>query len=357
MLNYRSARSSTLQVRSNPALRAVNPSSGFQKRIRTLLEPLTLPFPTFQRVRDTSQTSLQQYQYYAWIRPAHLRSQWIVLAEGCPVLLVDPKTLMIKWSLRIPFDTQQIQSIGPILLEGAWDAQDHCLWIWDVLTWEKQTIWSTTPYSTRWMHLQTIIRSILDCGHPMSDADVRLPTWTRYADLLTQSEIDPSMSIEFQPEKAGQRRLLYLVNDTSVKFTPTNYAERQMVAKDSFSKGCAIQTDDHHQDTTTTTTKPTMKPTMKPTNPQSVPSTVHVKQVHDHTQEDIRMTLSKDTHTKLPDSYRLLDTDGKDRGLAAIRSVTMSKALRDLSMTSSSIPVIVRWYEPFQKFEVRQIDT
>ena len=52
MFNYKSVRSSEPQIRSNPALRQVNEKSGFQKRLSTLLEPISLPFPTFQIFKD-----------------------------------------------------------------------------------------------------------------------------------------------------------------------------------------------------------------------------------------------------------------------------------------------------------------
>lgn len=343
MLNYKSVRSSEPQIRSNPALRHVSPKSGFQKRIPALLEPTPLPFPTFQIVKEASQPTLQQHQYYAWVRPAHLRAQWLLVTDEMPLMMVDPRDNSRLFSLRIPFDKFRVQKIGPIVLEGAWDAQDHVLWIWDVVVWEKQTVWNVMPYSKRWELLKKVVGEILDCGHPMSDAEVKVPTWETFGELLKRGEFDPATSVEFQPEKAGQRRQLFVVRDEGVKFKPTTHAERKMVADKSLS-GCAIQVVEEEvkesvrENVIVEVTKP--KPAPKSKEPS----------------EEKKVRLTKDPYSKLPDTYRVLDSDGQDLGLAAIRSLGISKELRELFKTAETVAVIARWYEPFQKYEIRQID-
>lgn len=282
--------------------------------------------------------TLQQHQYYAWVRPAHLRAQWLVLSPDMPLMMVDPRDSSKLWSIRVPFDKFRVQQIGPIVLEGAWDAQDHVLWIWDVIVWEKQVIWNTMGYNKRWELVKTVVGSILDCGHPMSDAEVRVPTWETFEALRARKELDPATSVEFQPEKAGQRRHLLLVRDEGVKFKPTTHAERKMVA-DKAAEGCAIQVDQKEEKPVVATVS--HKPKLEKA---AVPS------------EEKKVVLVKDKFSKLPDTYRVQDTDGSDLGLAAIRSLGMSKELRELFKAAESVPVIVRWYEPFQKFEVRQLD-
>jgi hypothetical protein len=338
MLNYKSVRSSAPQIRSNPALRNVNPKSGFQKRLTSLLEPTPLPFPTFQILREPSQPTLQQHQYYAWNRPAHLRSQWLVVADGMPLLMVDPRDTSRMSSMRIPFDGVQIQKQGPIVLEGAWDAQDHILWIWDVVVWERSVVWNTLSYSKRWELVKRVVGTILDCGHPMSDAEVKVPTWQSLASLRQIKEFDPATSVEFQPEKPGQRRILYIVQDQGVKFRPQTHHERKMVAD----KGCAIV--EELKQVQVQSQEPELVREQASKSKQRVPS------------EEKKVRLAKDPHSKLPDTYRLTDSEGTDLGLAAVRSLGMSKELREVLAHHESIVVTVRWYESFQKYEVRQID-
>jgi hypothetical protein len=351
MLNYQSVRSSEPQVRSNPALRQLGTKSGFQKRLCTLLEPTPLPFPTFQIVKEASQQTLQSQQLYAWIRPSHLRSQWLVLADGFPALLHDPKHEDRISSLRISFDKKQVQLVGPIVCEAAWDAQDHILWIFDIVVWEKQMIWNKMAYSNRWELIKKVFGTVLDHGHPMSDAELRIPNWISLSDLAALPSIDPAMSIEFQPEKAGQRRQLLLLRDEGIQFKPMNHHERKMVAEQKphikkvypvkqQPKQCAIVLDEEH----------------------SLPKEIYTPAKEEPVQEGVKQPvhpttckLYKDKTSRTPDTYRLESTTGEALGLAAIRSLELSKQLRESLAVHESIVVGVVWYEPFQKYEVKRI--
>jgi hypothetical protein len=338
MLNYRSVTSSELQVRSKPALRFVSEKSGFQKRLSTLLEPTPLPFPTFQIATEGSRKTLEQHAYHAWVRPAHLRSQHIVLADGFPVLLKNPKSDAKLMSLRIPFDKGRVQKLGPIVCEGAWDHQDHILWIWDVLVWEKEVVWQTQPYSKRWDLVKTFVGELLDCGHPMSDAQVRVPTWETLKDVAAKEAPASGYSIECQPEKAGMRRHLLLLKNNEVEFVAQNFHERKMVAEKAAPAPAPKP-------------KTVVEPAPTPAVIESLPKPKTPQQ-----QERRVARLSKDPHLKLPDTYRVKSVpEDEDLGLSAIRSMEISKALRLRFAKDTSVLVDVVWYEPFQKWEVKQV--
>ena len=363
MLNYKSVRSSEPQIRSNPALRHVSESSGFQKRLSTLLEPTPPPFPTFQILKEGSQTTLEQHQYYGWIRPAHLRSNWILLADGMPMILMDPRNTTKLFSLRVPFDKRQIQHKGLVVLEGAWDAQDHILWIWDVLVWEKEVIWNTMSYSNRWGVLKTIASQIIDCGHPMSDAEVCLPTWESLQDIQSKQEIDSALTIEFQPEKAGLRRHTFLVKNENIKFKPTTHHERKMVSLEqpiSFSKKNAPSPSVvlSVQPIQPLPEEPQVQTPLEKESHGIMPSKSSSEKGSKSSELDKTLQvayLRRDTYSKLPDTYRLTTIEGSDMGLSAIRSLELSKRLRLLFQTTDSILVDVQWFEPFHKFEVKKV--
>lgn len=347
MLNYRSVTSSEFQVRSKPALRFVSEKSGFQKRLSTLLEPTPLPFSTFQIATEGSRKTLEQHAYHAWVRPAHLRSQQIVLADGFPILLKNPKSDAKLMSLRIPFDKGRVQKLGPIVCEGAWDHQDHILWIWDVLLWEKENVWQNLPYSKRWDLVKTIVGELLDCGHPMSDAQVRVPVWETLKDVAAKEAPASGYSIECQPEKAGMRRHLLLLKSNEVEFVAQNFHERKMVAEKAVTTSVAPKT-----------TKSAL--IVKSESETLLPPTTEVesppKQKAHHQQERRVARLSKDPHLKLPDTYRVKSVpENEDLGLSAIRSMEISTALRLRFAKESSVLVDVMWYEPFQKWEVKQV--
>ena len=350
MLNYQSVRSSEPQIRSNPALKQLGSKSGFQAKLVSLLESTPLPFPTFQLVKEASQQFLKTQQLYAWIRPSHLRSQWLVLADGLPALLYDPRHTDRLSALRISFDKKQVQQLGPIVCEVAWDAQDHIVWIFDIAIWEKQVVWGHMPYSKRWSLLKTLTGSILDHNHPMSDAEIKLPTWMSLQTLATYESIDPAMSIEFQPEKAGLRRHLLLLKDDGIKFKPTSHHERKMVhevkpkyAKES--KGCAIVLEEPDRiKNPIIQTKPIVLQPVEPRSESQKPTT-----------RETVCKLFKDKVSRGPDTYRLVSNTGESLGLASIRSLSLSTALRDALAVTDTLTVAIQWYEPFQKYEVKRI--
>jgi hypothetical protein len=305
------------------------------------LEPTPLPFPTFQIATEGSRKTLEQHVYHAWVRPAHLRSQHIVLADGFPVLLKNPKSDAKLMSLRIPFDKGRVQKLGPIVCEGAWDHQDHILWIWDVLLWEKEVMWQTLPYSKRWDLVKTVVGELLDCGHPMSDAQVRVPVWESLKDVAAKEAPASGYSIECQPEKAGMRRHLLLLKSNEIAFVAQNFHERKMVAE------------------TQVITQSKPPSVEKPKEDAVSPPVVETPKPKGSQQQERRVArLSKDPHLKLPDTYRVKSVpEDEDLGLSAIRSMEISKVLRLRFTKETSVLVDVMWYEPFQKWEVKQVHT
>jgi hypothetical protein len=308
------------------------------------------PFPTFQILKESNQSQLEDHVYYGWVRPARLRSQWIVLSDEMPMLMQDPRNKDRLWSLKIPFHKREVQKVGPIVLEGAWDPQDHILWIWDVLVWEKANVWSVLPYSKRWTLLQKIIDTILETNHPSSDAEIRLPVWQSLEQMRHHIELDAASSIEFQPEKAAQRRLLFVIRDDAIAYKPQTHHDRKMDAQG----GPILYKPEHKQKYVASKYTPTPPP---PSPPPQIP--LASKAIPESPTEPIERQrigrLKKDPYSNLPDTYRLESMHGDDLGLAAIRSLDISKQLRESCKTSSSILVDILWFEPFQKYEVKKV--
>lgn len=255
--------------------------------------------------------------------------------------MIDTRDVSRISSLKIPFDKRRVQHTGPILLEGSWDAQDHILQVWDVLHWEHANTWAGMSQSKRWEILKEIVGKILDCGHPMSDAEVRLPSWESLEDVAKRSDLDPAESIEFMPEKAGQRRHVFLIPNDSIKFVPKNHAERKMVS----------EPQKFHKPILSERKKVITEPKMEaPVSSEPVPTTV--------TSQEEKPTvgrLQKDKLSKLPDTQRLETVNGASLGLPAVRSLPMSKALRLAFAEKESVLVDIQWFEPFQKYEIRKI--
>jgi hypothetical protein len=273
------------------------------------------------------------------------------MADGMPLLMADPRQENRIWSLRVPFDKRAIQKIGPVVLEGAWDAQDHILWIWDVIVWEKSVVWSSMPYSERWKLVMRCVDEILDCDHPMSDAEVKVPTWQTLQEASKLIELDSAKSIDFQPEKAAQRRIVFLVRDVDVKFKANTHHERKMMAEG----GPKLSNPNlKKQAPLPTVVAPTPVVPILSTEPSV--KTQPEKPQTDAQEERPRVgRLRKDTFSKLPDTYRVATVQGEEIGLAAIRSLEISKQLREKFKTTDSVLVDILWFEPFQKYEVKKI--
>jgi hypothetical protein len=271
-------------------------------------------------------------------------------------MMLDPKDTRRLYSIKVPFDKRRVQQIGPIVCEGAWDAQDHVLWIWDVVVWEKQGIWATMPYSRRWDLVKQVVGQILDCGHPMSDAEVRVPEWQSLESLSSQEELDPAMSVEFQPEKPGQRRHVYVVRDDRVKFVPTSHAERKMVSEEKQRGPHPAAQHTSRVPKNVVVANHVAVPVIALAPAQEEKQEQVEENASNPTDEKQRVgRLKKDPYSKLPDTYRLETATGQDLGLAAIRSFEMSKQLRVAFKDKESLMVDIQWFEPFSKYEVRGV--
>ena len=108
-------------------------ASGFQKEVLPLLEATQPPFPTFQNLKPTLQSIVEQGTFFGWVRPSHLRPQWMILGAEWPVLLVDSRDTTRIQSLRIPMDNHLLQKVGPVLCEVMYDPAEHRIFLVDVI--------------------------------------------------------------------------------------------------------------------------------------------------------------------------------------------------------------------------------
>jgi len=275
--------------------------------------------------------------FHTWIKPAHLRSQWIVISDSMPVILMDCKNTKQSSKIRIPARKLRLQEVGTILLEGAWDAQEHTLWIWDVLYWERNLIWNSEPYSKRWDILKEITEEILDVGNPMSDATVQLPNFESIQEIRKWTTIDSAFSVEFQPEAKGQRRLCFFQPRKQVLSKPPVQLKSQTYV---------------HTKPYVAQVKPVIQEPVFMIDEEDVKAVKEIKKENPKKIQSARIV--KDKTSKLPDTYRVLLKDD-DMGLLTIRSLDMSKKLRELFQTREFCLADVEWYEPFQKYELKQL--
>jgi hypothetical protein len=186
------------------------------------------------------------------------------------------------------------------------------------------------PYSKRWDLLQKVVRPLIYDSHPMCDISVKYPDWKSLKAFGLETD-EVGYSYEFQPEAAGQKRLLWLLPKANDTFKAANFHEREMISYTS----CAII--------------PDIDDSVKPT--PIIPKKEVV--VKGPSKGVLTGFLVRDKLSKLPDTYKLTTEGGEDLGLAAIRSMEMSSKLRKVG--SEGCRVELQWYESFQKYEVRRI--
>jgi hypothetical protein len=322
MLKHTSVGSSTPQVRSGSGMR---PYKTDMTPYNSLLESMI--FPTYNIVKEVSQRLIETNYFHVWKRPAHLRAHWLILSSS-PAILVDIRNNDNVYSLKFPYDTHNVQKLGPIVCEVAYDKQEDTLWIWDLVIFERKNLWSTLPYSKRWEILQKMVRPLIYDSHPMCEIRICYPEWKPMKNFVLESE-EVGYSYEFQPEGVGQKRLLWLVPKKQDSFKAANFHEREMISHTT----CAIIPDE------------TPTPIYKPVNNVDTRVTTNTKFTVGY--------IIRDKLSKLPDTYKLSSISGQDLGLPAIRSMEMSTKLRNIS--SEGCKVEIKWYDSFQKYEICSI--
>lgn len=351
MLKHVSVRSSNPQVRSQCALRSL--PSGFQKAVNSLLEHIQLPFPTFQFVKAASQTFLEEKPFVGWLRPAQLKPSFLLLHETLPPVMIDSRDQSHKHTFRIPLGRKKLAAVGPVLCEVYWDPHEQTLWVVDVISWKHEAVYMTKPFTERAKLLATVVNEILYDTTGYSDSTVISPTFLSLEELSTMN-IDSEFAVEFQPDTPGKRRFVFSVPRKQGVTQPQSQSQSQpryqQNQKERLQNKCEIidepdektNTISHYQSQqpikSSTTVKPIIQQQQKPVSKT----------------ERVVLKLVKDTRSKLPDTYRLFTDDSteQDMGLAAIRNMTISFALKEVFRTQTSILVDAKWYDPFQKYEI-----
>jgi len=331
MLKFTSVQSSEPQVRNPTGLKKQSPNSGFHKTITNLMEPLSFPFPSYQLVKDASQPILSKHTFYAWKRPQHLRPQWLILSDLGPAVLVDPRDATRMSSIKVPLHLRRVQHSGPIVLEAAYDFQETSLYIWDVIYWEKENQYESLPYSKRWKILQHIASVVFDAANPKAEMTLHLPVWESLQDIAAITP-DEGYAVDFQPEKAGQRRFLWIPPKKADSFKPQSHHERKMIAEQAEEPKPQPKASTH-------------VPKSEPVAPKPEPST----------ERHVVGYLKRSPRTKLPEASPLESLTGEELGLPAIRRMELSKQLREALAAQERVKVVLLWCEAFQKYEIRQI--
>ena len=401
-MTHVSVRSSEVQVRTKPALRLC--PRPLQNRVWTFLQSNNIPVSLENGLRSNGAVALGGRSFYAWRRLAHLRSSFLYMEDGQPVVMLPPhsKEGDKAWTLRVPVNHRALAQVGPVLCECYWDSVDHDLVVSDVIYYNKTLVWETEDFTLRYQRLVDIVQGgILQSTHEFSDCVVSVPQYETLEAAGRWVMDDDAFCAVFQPEDRGMRRFRW-VRERSDRSERSEHKERS----DGVTKlhpGAAMQRDrsdrpersenkersEHNgrsepqKPNYASAVGKKMLPTAPPlvgagagpsiqsdsedepsipivkstsTVPKSTPIVSSASASAGAPTEGITIcTLRLDTKNPLPDSYTLQGPNGADYGVAAVRSLFISLELREKLKAKDAVKVQVAWYEPFRKYEVISI--
>lgn len=402
MMNHKSVTSSEIHVRSENIMRKWN--NAFQKDVQHFLEDKELPYPSFQLLRSQNQSILSKFPFWAYKRPAHCRPCWIIIREDSPMIFVETRDQTRGYTARVPFDNGVIQKYGSVCCEAYIDHQDQTVYVVDLLYWNHVPIYRTMAFHERWPLLNKVVYEICHAAK-CNDLKIVVPTFSSLSEISNEI-MDPAVAIEFQPDTPDKRRFLYIHREAShakardivmrdvSQVQKAGYGAAKVAVRNNIhseriqrthlskepSKGYDFVNDDEPVIQQLSSQAPvqtisiqqrTVTPPKPASNGRNLPShyfdsIAPVKKVVNalpprKTEKgtiDKSLTSAiakKDPISKLPDCYRLYDSNGNDLGLAALRLFAITQKVRNAVEGVESCKVCVCWHDPFGKFEIKDV--
>ncbi len=344
MMTHRSINNSEVRVRTKPALRLCQ--RDFQKNVVAFLEKIRIPEVLESRIRSNAKAVVSSKIFYAWKRPAQLRSNLLYLEEGKPIAMIQWPNKEKAWTIRIPINHRQLAAVGPVVCECFWDPIDHNLTLCDVVYYHKELVWQTESFSSRYELLNSIKEGIMQNTNEYSDCTVEIPAYCSMDAAAGWAE-DEAWSFSLQPEDAGCRRFRHGV-DQARRPREDRQDRRQERQKSQPTLQIQSESEDEVQ-------APPQQQKIKQLIP-SPPPIVKKKESAGIEYGNIDCILRLDTKNPMPDVYKLTSmTTGADLGIAAIRSLDLSLKIRTALQGAEQLRVKTAWYEPFKKYEITQL--
>ncbi len=370
-MTHVSVRSSEVQVRTKPALRLC--PRPLQKSVWTFLQSKNIPLVLENGLRSNGAVALSTRSFYVWRRLSHLRSSFLYMEEGQPVVMLPPhsKEGDKAWTLRIPVNHRALAQVGPVVCECYWDSVDHDLIVSDVVYYNKTLVWETEDFTERYQRLVDIVQGgILQTTHEYSDCVVSVPQYETLAAAGRWDAVDDAFCAVFQPEDRGMRRFRWVKerSDGSTKVNSGSARQGERPDRSEYKERAMSDQKPNYMSVLGKKVQqlPTPPPLVKATaaaptilsdSEDDEPVAVNpIVSNHGTPAEGITLcTLRLDTKNPLPDSYILQGPNGADYGVAAVRSLFISLELREKLKNKDSVKVQVAWYEAFRKYEVISI--
>ena len=271
----------------------------------------------------------QQETLYAWKRQGRERPGVLILTSADePAIFWDQdKDEPLSLRLQIPFGFTKKGAwiFSATLLRG-----ERQLILEDVWVAEGRHIWTSRPFSERWRVMQDAFDS-LSRQQIFLGMDLVLIEPISLA-AFAAAEPEPGILWDFQPEKAGKKRIVVVLPGARLGMSKGAIARAAAVAADTGSAAAAMEVAEARALALPKCTKNPLKRSM------DVP-TVRIARV------------SVDKVSNLPDSYILTAADG-EIGHACIPKLAQSLELRKRLVGISFLPAEIGWHSTFKKYEI-----
>jgi hypothetical protein len=245
-----------------------------------------------------------------------------------------PRTMILRMR-----HSPSIYNSGGSVFAATLNVSDSTLWIEDVLTLQGQKVWATAPFSKRWQTLKTWFETDWSEDPNLQRGLIIKP---RQPNPLTSFSSEPGDVWEFIPEDAGRRRLMWKDKRLSTMVI-SSYPQKEQPRKPR-----------RFEDNKSTKPENTIKVAeMVPQQTVQVGILdTYFPSLPNEGDGSLIAVAKKETG---PDVYSLYSAESKPLGIAVIRKMAISLAMRKYCQEQPT-RVRVEWCPSFDRWEILDVN-
>ena len=280
---------------------------------------------------------LKHAPMYVSKRPGPARSGYLCFYAPLKVAIYveegpDPKICILRMR-----HSPAIYSSGGAIFSVTLSVPESTLWIEDVIFWEGRNLWTTTPFSQRW----AILKKWFETDWAEDTAIQRgLVISPRQPLPMTSFKPEQGDVWEFIPEDSNRRRLIW--KDKRLQRVELNsYPQKPRIAAPKVEHPGSLQP----------TKSSTRTPSPKNTYQAGILDTYFPTLL---SPSDGTLVALANKDLSGPDVYSLFTADAKSLGIAVIRKMAISLAMR--KHCAEKKHVRVEWNTSFDRWEILDVD-
>ena len=245
-----------------------------------------------------------------------------------------PRTMILRMR-----HSPSIYNSGGSVFAATLNVSDSTLWIEDVLILQGQKVWTTTPFSKRWQTLKTWFETDWSEDPNLQRGLIIKP---RQPNPLTSFSSEPGDVWEFIPEDAGRRRLMWKDKRLSTMVI-SSYPQKEQPRKPRRFEDNKSTKAENTINVADMVPQQTVQVGILDTYFPSLPN---------EGDGSLIAVAKKETG---PDVYSLYSAESKPLGIAVIRKMAISLAMRKYCQEQPT-RVRVEWCQSFDRWEILDVN-